>query len=273
MSTFYSQRGLLQKLPLAWLDSLSFRMGIRPFTTIKHDGQGAQLWSYHRHRLEAAMKCWGASQQSQDDLLEQCSRFLNEFKQESVIRIDLVLLDEPGNFEWYATVREPLATTHDVVFELVDDLKRTSRPDSQIKYADYKKEELLKRELKNQRELLFEDPFLGLQEASTSNILVWNSRGALLPVESEKGILEGVYLKAFCDFLRHKNIFFKTEKLFYQSGNQESLLVLSNCAKGFRRARQEHELWSPVQERLWLELKELECEFLNFSKTGQLSPV
>jgi branched-subunit amino acid aminotransferase/4-amino-4-deoxychorismate lyase len=263
LSLFYNQNGALSSLPLAWLEGLSFRLGIRPFTTLKHDGVGAQLWSYHERRLRQSLSYWGATQQTQDRVIAECCHFLSAWSSASIIRIDLVLLSEYGNFEWYATVRDPEEFDLDVIFELESDDQRTGR--GQIKYADYQKEEALKRQLNTERELIFQDAKMGLQEATTSNLFVWTTDSLILPIQAEKGILQGIYLTAFCDYLRQKKKMVKTQTLFYHSLAQDSLLVLSNCARGFRRARLEHECWSCSQQEAWSDLKECEREFLNLS--------
>jgi branched-subunit amino acid aminotransferase/4-amino-4-deoxychorismate lyase len=266
----YNGQGRLDALPLDWLKTHNFRLGVRPFTSMRITEGQLELWSYHKRRLATALELLAPEYKTPQTIFDSLERTLGQIRTSARARIELFFFQN-GHVDWLLALEPLPEDVRTVRARFFDGDHQSKRGSSSIKQAYYFKEYLLTRELANGEEAVFADPVLGVREGVFSNVFIFRISGesptVIAPLEGED-ILEGVYFCAFKDFLMRKKIVLRHEKIFYNELSREDVLVLSNCVRGFRRAHFDHD---PSVHLAWNTLLELEREFLDDQKENPMS--
>lgn len=257
----YTRSGRVESLPGEWANSLSWRLGVRPFTSTRIEADGPLLWKYHRRRLDDSLQLFSRlGRKQRDHLFIEIKQCLEDVAPGHRARVDLILLNE-STVDWLITVTALGELKKEVPISLTSMEFKTPRPFERVKEATYIPEYLWQQK-NSELEPLFEDSKHGVLESMSSNVFFVSNSEITLPAQT-RGVLKGVYLEAFKDFLENKGVILKESDLFYNQLAPTGIFVLCNSVKGFRRCYRESSKMDEHQHDQWEWLLTLECEFLN----------
>lgn len=262
MTAVYCRDGRCETLPLALLESDSWRLGWRAFTTLRVRDERVELWRDHRERLRHSLAIMGAESNAAETLLNELEQQLTSIRKtsDSIVRIDLIRFDQQ-KWDWLLVQRPLPAVDPRAVVRLLSRTRDLTPGDGRVKWASYIEQLLLADRQETSGEPLYECQEWGLQEGIFSNVFLLDSEGPIFP-RLHSSVLQGLYVTAFKRLLDRKKIILREDKIFYNQIAPDQLLVLCNCARGFRYILPDHEALGDEQQKLWDQLLTWEREFI-----------